>query len=103
MSSVYSLEITQDGGTKKLKFGGDLVINHIDKMAAEVRDALAQPSDVEVTVDNPDNVDMTFLQLVTAIRHQAQAAGKKFGIQATLKDDLKELVVKAGLAKELNI
>lgn len=103
MSSVYSLEITQADGKKMLKFGGDLVINHIDKMAAEVRDAVAQPADVEITVDNPDNLDMTFIQLVTAVRHQAQAAGKKFEIHATLKDDLKELVEKAGLAKELNI
>lgn len=103
MSSVYSLEITQEDGARQLKFGGDLVINHIEKMAAEVRDALAEPADTTVSVDNPDNVDMTFLQLVTAIRHHAQAAGKKFEIHSTLKDDLKELIEKAGLGKELNL
>lgn len=103
MSSVYSLEITQADGKKQLKFGGDLVINHAEKMAAEVREALPEPTDVSVTVDNPGNIDMTFIQLVTAIRHQAEAAGKKFEISSSLKDDLKELVVKAGLNKELHI
>lgn len=103
MSSVYSLEITQADGKKELKFGGDLVINHAEKMAAEVADALAEPANVVLTIDNPGNIDMTFIQLVTAIRHQAQAAGKTFEIHTTLKDDLKELVLKAGLNKELNV
>ena len=103
MSSVYSLEITQSDGKKELKFGGDLAINHIDKMAAEVRDALAEPTDVAVSVADPSNIDMTFVQLVIAIRHQAKERGKKFELATSLKDDLKELVVKAGLDKELNI
>ena len=103
MSSVYSLEITQSDGKKELKFGGDLVINHIDKMAAEVRDALAEPTDVAVSVADPSNIDMTFVQLVIGIRHQAEERGKKFELATSLKDDLKELVVKAGLDKELNI
>ncbi len=102
MSSVYSLEITQADGKKELKFGGDLVINHIDKMAAEVRDALPEPADVAVTIADPSNIDMTFIQLVIAIRHQTQAAGKKFELHTTLKDDLKELAQKAGLEKDLN-
>lgn len=103
MSSMYSLEVTQENGCKGLKFGGDLVINHIDKMTNEVREALASPSDVSVVVDNPSNIDMTFMQLVIAIKHSCQKAGKNFKVSATLKDDLKELVVKAGLQKEIGL
>lgn len=103
MSSVYSLAVASDGGKKTLTFGGDLVINHIDKMAAEVRAALAEPADVSVVVDNPANLDMTFLQLVVALRHSCAAAGKTFGVSAVLKDDLRELVLKAGLDKELGL
>lgn len=103
MSSVYSLAVASERGKKTLTFGGDLVINHIDKMAAEVRGALAEPADVSVVVDNPTNIDMTFLQLVVALRHLCAAAGKTFGVSASLKDDLRELVVKAGLDKELGL
>lgn len=103
MSSVYSLAVASDGGKKTFTFGGDLVINHIDKMAAEVRGALAEPADVSVVVDTPTNIDMTFLQLVVALRHSCSAAGKTFSVSASLKDDLRELVAKAGLDKELGL
>lgn len=103
MSSVYSLTVAADGGKKTFTFGGDLVINHIDKMVAEVRDALPEPADVSVVVANPSNIDMTFLQLVVAMRHSCAGAGKTFEVRAELKDDLRELVAKAGLEKELGL
>lgn len=97
MSSIYSLSITDDNGKKHLKFSGDLVINHIDKMTAEVKDALPQPVDTIVTIDNPDNVDMTFIQLLIAIQRSTRQANKSFELHTTLKDDIKELLQKAGL------
>ncbi len=103
MSSVYSLEISQADGKKNLKFGGDLVINHIDKMTKELREALPSPTDLRVEVADPQNIDMTFIQLVVALRRMTENAGKKFEVQTTLKDDLKELVQKAGLDKELKV
>ena len=103
MSSVYKLEISDADGAKVFKFAGDLVINHIDKMVEEVKSALASPSDVNVVVDNPDNIDMTFLQLVASIRRSCSDAGKKFQISSTLKDDLRDLVKKAGLTADLNL
>lgn len=103
MSSIYSLEVTEEGGKKQLKFGGDLIINHIDKMAAEVKDALPQPADVTILLDNPSNIDMTFIQLALAVRRSCAEASKAFDIKATVKDDLKELLVKAGLDKDMGL
>lgn len=103
MSSIYSLEVTEEGGKKQLKFGGDLIINHIDKMAAEVKDALPQPADVTIVLDNPSNIDMTFIQLALAVRRSCAEASKAFDIKATVKDDLKELLVKAGLDKDMGL
>ena len=103
MSSVYTLDVTNEGGKKQLKFGGDLVINHIDKMAAQTKETLDTPSDTLVIVDNPSNIDMTFIQLLIAIRKQTTQAGKDFELKTTIKDDLKELLQKSGLDKELGI
>lgn len=103
MSSIYSLEVTEEGGKKQLKFGGDLIINHIDKMAAEVKDALPQPADVTIVLDNPSNIDMTFIQLALAVRRSCAEASKAFDIKATVKDDLKDLLVKAGLDKDMGL
>ncbi len=103
MSSIYSLEVTEEGGKRQLKFGGDLIINHIDKMAAEVKDALPQPTDVTIVLDNPSNIDMTFIQLALAVRRSCAEASKAFEIKATVKDDLKELLVKAGLDKDMGL
>ena len=76
MSSIYSLEVTEEGGKRQLKFGGDLIINHIDKMAAEVKDALPQPTDVTIVLDNPSNIDMTFIQLALAVRRSCAEASR---------------------------
>lgn len=103
MSSIYSLEVTEEAGKKQLKFGGDLIINHIDKMAAEVKDALPQPADVTIVLDNPSNIDMTFIQLALAVRRSCAEASKDFDIKATVKDDLKDLLVKAGLDKDMGL
>lgn len=103
MASTYKLTIGSDAGSHHLTFGGDLIINHIDKMLGEVRGALDPVTDVEVTLDAPDNIDMTFLQLVVSIRHTCEAAGKQFSINGKVKPDIKELVRKAGLEAELNV
>lgn len=103
MSSIYSLEVTEEGGKRRLKFGGDLIINHIDKMTAEVKDALPQPADVAIVLDNPSNIDMTFIQLALAVRRSCAEASKTFEIKAAVKDDLKELLVKAGLDKDMGL
>ncbi len=103
MASVYSLKIADVDGKKQLTFSGDLVINHADKVVAEVKNALAQPSDTAVVIDNPNNIDMTFIQLLVAIKHSCVAANKKFEISSTLKEDLKLLIVKSGFDKEFNI
>ncbi len=103
MSSIYSLAVTQEGDRRQLKFAGDLVINHIDKMTAEVKDALPSPVDTTVVIDNPSNVDMTFIQLLIAIRRATTEAGKTFEVKTTINDDLKDLLAKSGLDKQMGL
>lgn len=101
--SKYSLEVSNEGGTLNLKFGGDLVINYADKLAEQIREAMPQPAPLAVTVDNPSNIDMTFVQMLVALRHSCQKAGLAYSVKSTLKDDLKELLTKAGLTAELGL
>lgn len=103
MSSVYSLDVTNEGGKRQLTFSGDLIINHIDKMAAEVKEAIQSPSDAVVVVSDPSNIDMTFIQLLLAIRRQTTEGGKAFEVKSTIKDDLKELIQKSGFDKALGL
>lgn len=103
MSSVYSLDVTNEGGKRQLTFSGDLIINHIDKMAAEVKEAIQSPSDTVVVVSDPSNIDMTFIQLLLAIRRQTTDGGKVFEVKSTIKDDLKELIRKSGFDKALGL
>ncbi|MBQ3636607.1 MAG: STAS domain-containing protein [Bacteroidales bacterium] len=103
MSSSYGIEVKEEGGKRTVKFTGDLVINHADKMAAELKEKLSPASDLKVEVSDPSNIDMTFIQMVVAMRHACEGAGKKFEIATSIKDDLKQLILKGGFEKEMNI
>lgn len=103
MSNAYSIGVSEEGGRKTLTFGGDLTINHIDKIVEEVRAKVGEPADTTVVVDNPGNIDMTFMQLTLSLGRTCREAGKQFEVKSTLKDDLAVLVRKAGLAKEFGL
>ncbi len=87
----------------ELTCSGNLIINHIEKIYAELQESLSCDQPISIVIDNPENLDMTFVQLVLAIKKSVLEKGKTFTIKTTIKDDLKLLVEKAGLEKELNI
>lgn len=103
MSNAYSIEVSEDGGRRTIKCGGDLTINHIDKIAEEVVGKAGSPADTTVVIDTQGNMDMTFMQLALSLGRTCREAGKDFAIKTTVKDDVAELVRKAGLAKEFGL
>ena len=102
MSSTYSIAASEKDGKKELKFSGSLIINHIEKITAEVKQHLSPLTNISVIIDNPENIDMTFIQMLISVSNACKAQGKTFEVQTTLKDDLKLLVEKAGLVNILN-
>lgn len=101
--SAYSIKIADNAGVTELTCTGNLIINHIEKIYGELQESLSTDNSVSVVIDDPENLDITFVQLVMAIKKSVTEKGHTFSIKTKLKDDLKQLVLKAGLEKEINI
>lgn len=102
MSQKYSISVTDQADVRELKFSGDLIINHIENIYGELQELITPEQSVTFILDNPNNIDITFLQLIESVRNTWAEHGKEFKIQTTLADDLKQLVAKAGLEANMN-
>ena len=99
--SSYAIQHTTKDGVVELHCSGNLIINHIAKIHAELQGILTMEESVSMFIDNPDNIDITFVQEIISIRKTLKAKGKDFKITTTLKDDLSQLIEKAGLLTEI--
>ena len=57
---------------------------------------------VTFIIDNPDNLDITFVQMIISVKRLWKEKGSEFHVKTELKDDLKQLIAKVGLERELN-
>lgn len=78
-------------------FKGALNINHISAIKAELEELISFENDIEVRLESPDSIDVTFVQLLVALRNSCKAKGSKFTIFSQLSDDVRGLMRNAGL------
>ncbi|MCU4155169.1 STAS domain-containing protein [Carboxylicivirga sp. A043] len=85
-----------------LRFSGQLIINHIEKIAEAVKSRLKTDKDLQIEIDNPESVDVTFIQLVLSLKATLKANGKTTTIISELKPELQTLVKNSGFQYVLN-
>lgn len=83
-------------------FRGALNINHIVSLKQEIEELVSFESDLEVYLESPESIDITFIQMVVAMQNSCKAKGTKFKIQSKLSDDILGLLRNAGLEELLN-
>lgn len=93
----YKIEIFEKKEGAEIHFSGNLIINNIEKIVEEIRENVSMERGYTLFIDNPENIDITFIQLIISIRKQIEANGNKLAVKATLKDDVRQLIQKAGL------
>nr|WP_321407181.1 hypothetical protein [uncultured Carboxylicivirga sp.] len=81
-----------------LQFSGQLIINYIENITEIVKEKVSATKDLDIQVDNPDSVDITFIQLVLSIKKTFELAGKEVSITTELKDELKTLIGNSGFS-----
>lgn len=80
---------------KKLKktFSGDLSVKSAHNLQQELLKMLENDRTLEVRIDNPENVDLSFLQLLFAFEKEA---GDRLKLHFKVSDEISELLAKAG-------
>jgi hypothetical protein len=99
--SRYAIQHSKKEGVIEIHASGNLIINHIEKIHADLRGIITADDSVTICIDDPENIDITFVQEVISIRKTVLSRGKEFKVTATLKDDLSQLIEKAGLLTEI--
>lgn len=85
-----------------VRFSGQLIINHIEKISSTVKSELKSDKDLTVEIDNPESVDVTFIQLLLAIKATLKANGKSVTINAELSEDVEALIQNSGFQYVIN-
>ncbi|TRX71620.1 hypothetical protein [Carboxylicivirga sp. M1479] len=79
-----------------LRFSGQLIINHIEKITEAVNKLINVNKNLQIEVDNPESVDVTYIQLLLAIKATLSANGKSTEINAELKEEIQTLIKNSG-------
>jgi len=85
-----------------LHFSGQLIINYIENITEAVTNKVTASKDLDVKIDNPDSIDVTFIQLLLSIIKTFEANDKKVSVTSELKDELKTLIGNSGFSYVLN-
>jgi hypothetical protein len=86
----------------ELVFSGQLTINYMQKIKDAISGKIDFSKDLSVHVNNPDNLDITFLQLLQSLKKTCAINRKNFSVEATLPHELESLIINAGFADMLN-
>jgi anti-anti-sigma regulatory factor len=98
----FQVQVKEINEGLKLIFNGQLTIAHIQKIKEDVGEKVDFKKDLFIEVDNPENLDITFLQLLQSMKTTAEAHKRQFSVSATLPNELESLVSNAGFSDLLN-
>nr|WP_319400366.1 hypothetical protein [uncultured Carboxylicivirga sp.] len=85
-----------------LRFSGQLIINYIESITEIVKDKLTTSKDLDIQVEDPDAVDVTFIQLLFSIKKTFDVAGTNVTVTSELKEEVKTLIGNSGFNYLLN-
>ncbi len=98
----FLVQVKKSNAGFKVFFSGQLTINYIQKIKEMVSEQVDFSKDIIVHVDNPDNLDITFLQLLQSLKTSAEFNKRQFSVTATLPNELDSLVSNSGFSDLLN-
>ncbi len=90
-------------GEIDITLSGQLTINSIVKILAEMKELLKNASNVNIHVKEVENIDLTFIQLLFAIKNSGKKENYKINVNMELPDELNLLVNNAGFHSVLNL
>ncbi len=98
----YDIKIVDEQEKVSFRFSGQLIINYIEKIVEEVRGSINLEKDLEIVIDNPEAIDITFMQLILALKFTYSDQNQEMTISSSLSEELKTLIKNSGFYNVLN-
>jgi anti-anti-sigma regulatory factor len=97
----FSINFSKGTNANIVEITGSLVINHIEKIYHDLSTNLDFSKNLKVVLDQVDNIDITFVQLLLSLKKQFGKSGLELTLQSKLSDDMWLLLNNAGFNKQL--
>lgn len=103
MARTYKIKHKDLKGELDITMSGQLTISNITKIVAEMKVLLKNASKVTINVKEVENMDLTFVQLLFAIKNSGRMENYKTNINMDLSEELTLLISNAGFQKAFNL
>jgi anti-anti-sigma regulatory factor len=103
MNNLKIQVLTNEKGlVNNLSIGGSLVVENAQNIKQELTGILKQLNDsVQIEINEVDNIDLSFIQLMISFTLQLNEKGIKFKLNWNLDEDHRLLFENVGLSNEL--
>ncbi len=98
----YSISFGKGVHTNTLEISGNLVINHIEKIYKEIAEKIDFSRNLNITIQSVENIDITFVQLVLALKKEYSEKQLSLEVVIDLPEDLWTLLKNAGIKTKFN-
>lgn len=103
MTENFNIEYKSNKGELDIILSGQLTIVSIKKITESVKTQLNNKAKkVSITVNDVENIDLTFVQLLQSIKNSGVKNGFEVEVSLKLPDDLSSLIKNAGFGSFLN-
>ncbi len=96
MSKSFSIDIKQHDNEQEIIFSGELIINHINAIKEELMGLIDFAKPINMRLINPTGIDITFIQIVLAIKKAYQDKGINCKLQGTINEETFNLLANSG-------
>jgi len=103
MTNSFIIKHKEVKGEIDITLSGQLTINSIVKLVAEMKPLLKNASNVKIHVKEVENIDLTFIQMLFAIKNSGKKDNYKINVSMDLSEELTLLIDNAGFHSALNL
>ncbi|TAJ15276.1 hypothetical protein DMA11_02405 [Marinilabiliaceae bacterium JC017] len=98
----YNIQISDQQDKMIAHFSGNLVINYINEIVDIVKKEISFSKPLDLIIDNPESIDLTFIQLVLSIQKDSLENNQDLSVTANIKPELKSVIANAGFNQFFN-
>ncbi|NPA36461.1 MAG: hypothetical protein GXO47_06395 [Chlorobi bacterium] len=100
-NNPFEIKFSKKKDSQTINFTGNLIINHIDDIFNTVKDKVDKSKDLHIKISEPENIDLTFIQMVLSLQKTWLNNNRDFSVETKIKEELKLILNNSGFSSFL--
>jgi hypothetical protein len=102
MEAPYKIVLSKSSSYNTFEISGSLVINHIENIYKELKDKVDFSKKHIFQIEEIESVDLTFVQLLLALKNEFQSFGTDFEVKFNISDEQQLLFSNSGFVNQFH-